>query len=624
MNDKIKALIDSRMTVAASPGNGVAKDVNPKNVRHQTPSASDDLARILALPRREPRIKDDAVAAALVDLMTKRFRFDNPKCKCASMGRKCIQGFNPAQAWALYEAGQTGGILGAIGVGHGKTALDFMIAMVLPNCKKVVLLIPPGLKAQLMREYLLWREHFRVPSIVMGEIGHVVHGAPVIHVVSYSIFSRAQSTSLMIQHDPDTVVADEGHKLRHANTATTGRVLRFFQMKPNTRLCTWSGTLTARSVKDYSHLAALALDAGSPLPLAAPTVAEWASAIDPSDWPAPPGILLQMCKQGESLHEGFHRRLSDTKGVITTTSGSGSQASLNIIERDPGDIPDALYQMIVDLRKSWTRPDGEEFVDILQVQACAKQLACGFYYRWKFPKMEPEALIKEWLLIRKAWHKEVREKLKQRTEHLDSPFLVTKAAIRFQQGYHLKDHPPGTLVLPVWDSFMWPEWKRIHKLVEPETEAVWVDDYLVDDAADWIAKHRGIVWYEFTSFGDRVARRAGVPMHGGGPGAEARILAETGSTSIVASIKSHGTGRDGLQRIFREQLIANPQSSGDAWEQLLGRLSREGQEADDIDTWVYRHTEEMEDAIEKAWQEAEYIQATMGTRMKVLSAAVSW
>jgi hypothetical protein len=584
-------------------------------IRHNAPKASEDLARILNLPRRIPPT-DLAQSEALIEMMTNRLRRDNPRCKCATLGRQCIKRLNFAQAWTLYEMGLQSGIVGIISVGHGKTALDILAAMVMPNCKKAVLLIPPGLREQLLREFELWREHFNVPSLVMGERGFVVPGAPIVHVVAYSMFSRPQSTELLGQLDPDTVIADEGHRLRYADTATTSRVLRYFSQKPQTRFCVWSGTLTARSIKDYSTLSAMALDRGSPLPLNPETVTEWAQAIDPSDWPAPPGDLLALCDKGEHLHRAFHRRLTETRGVISTTEASDIGASINLFERHPPEIPETVKEMLRDLRSSWTRPDGEEFVDVLQVKECAKQLACGFYYRWRFPKGEPEPLIRKWLAVRKAWHKELREKLKHRVEHLDSPLLATKAAIRFHSNYQ------GPL--PIWESFVWPEWREIRDKVYHETEAVWVSDYLAQDAVTWAKRNKGIVWYEHTAFGRKVGDLAGLPVHGGGPDAEARILAETGKRSIVASIDSHGTGRDGLQRIFSKQLVANPPSGGAPWEQLLGRLHRQGQTADEVDTWVYRHTEEMRDAIDTAWKLASYIQTTMGTRMKVLNATVEW
>ena len=199
--------------------------------------------------------------------------------------------------------------------------------------------------------------------------------------------------------------------------------------------------------------------------------------------------------------------------------------------------------------------------------------------------------------------------------------LLAKAAIRYYKRY---DGP-----LPVWQSLTWREWRDVRELVKPQSEAVWIDDYLAADAADWGKKNRGIVWYQHTAFGLKVAELSGLPLHRGGPGAGELIAAERGDRSIVASINAHGEGRDGLQFLFRQQLVANPPESratGGAakWEQLLGRLHREGQTADEIDTYMYRHTSEMREAWDRARELAGYVVGTIGTYQKLLTCSWTW
>lgn len=585
---------------------------------------SEDLRRVVKLPRRVPPKLDGVDGDALVELMNSRLKRENHNCKCSTFKRPCIDSLKPAQAWALYEAPLVNGLLAPIGVGHGKTGLDILISMVMPDCKLAVLFIPPGLKEQLIREYLVWREHWKVPSLVIGEKGYIVPGAPVVHVVPYSRFCREGATELLEKFKPDLIIADEGHKLRDRGTVTTGRVLRYWVSYPETRLVVWSGTFTSKSIKDYAHLAALSLKEGSPLPLDPDVVDEWSMALDPSDWPAPAGELIKLGandadhvpSDGECSYTDlclvYGRRLVSTLGVVATME-SAVGASLNLYERRPPSIPSSVKALLEDLRTGWIRPDGEELVDILSVAKSARELSCGFYYRWIFPHGEPNHLIEEWFAARKEWHKELRDKLKHREPHLDSPLLCTKAAIRFASDYSGE--------LPVWDSYTWKRWRDVCNKVYHETEAVWVDDWLAKDSAEWAKANRGIVWYEHDAFGKRVAQLSKAPQHGGGPGAEARILAETGKRSIVCSIASHGTGRDGLQRAFNEQLVSNPPSSGGAWEQLLGRLHRVGQEADEVNTWVYRHTPEISEALDKALQSARYIESTLRSEMKLLHMA---
>lgn len=586
-----------------------------ENAARRSVRMGGDLERIYALPRRAATDEGTARAASLVDLMTERLaRPRKGRCDCASMGRKCITRLKTKQAESLFEAPIAGGLLGPIGVGHGKTGLDILMPLVMPGCQLAVLLVPPQLRTQLMGDYLAWREHFHVPSIRIGDMGgHIVPGAPSLHVIPYTIFSRPESTDLLERLNPDLIIADEVHKLRHKDTARTGRLLRYFAAHPDTRFCGWSGTILAKSIKDKAHLAALALRYGSPLPLNPGTVDEWANAIDPSDWPAPPGALKIFIQGTESLHSAVHRRIVETRGVVATRE-SAIGASIILRDRKPPIIPPEIVRRLRELRTTWLRPDGEELVDGLEVNRCAKELASGFFYRWRFPRGEDPRLIEDWYRKRKAWRRELREKLKDRVPHLDSPGLCENAAIRAYAPAPYKGD------LPLWHALNWPAWAEISESVKPEPETIWIDEYLARDAVAWAKENRGIIWYEHSAFGKKVSELGGLPLHGGGPLAESRILAETGKRSIVVSIKSHGTGRDGLQRLFDTQLIANPPAGGDAWEQLLGRLHREGFEGNEVTTDVYRHTQEYADAIDRALQQARFVEGVMGSHQKLLAA----
>ncbi len=600
---------------APKPGQLALAPAHPDTGAVRKPVRIADLDRILALPRRAPLDDSSDRAEALVALMTERLQKPNTKCICATLDRPCITRLKPAQAWALFEIGMHGGLLGPIGVGHGKTGLDILAPMVLDNCRTVVLLVPPSVVSQLLHDYQAWSQHFRVPSIIAGKVGFIQAGNPVIHVIPYSKLSQASATTMLERLRPDTIIADEAHKLRYRDTATTSRVTRYFFEHPDTRLCCWSGTLTSKSIRDYAHLSTYALREKSPLPLSMSEVEQWSKVIDPSDWPAPMGELERLCKPGESIHTAFNRRLVESPGVVATRAGA-IDAAIYFHERCP-EVPESVNEMLTDLRKTWMRPDGEELVDAIAVARCARELASGFYYRWIFPRGESKELIAAWLLARKEWHQELRAKLKNRREHLDSPLLCTKAAIRWYDRDYTGD-------LPRWHAKTWTAWRDIRDKVQPETEAVWVDRYMIDDCAKWAKANKGIVWYEHTAFGRLLSEVSGLPLHEGGLDAEAKIRAEKGDTSIVASIKSHGTGRDGLQLLFNNQLVANPPVSASAWEQLLGRLHRIGQSEDEVNTTVYRHTQELRDAFDKTLLYARYIQGTIGSLQKLLSANVTF
>jgi hypothetical protein len=121
-----------------------------------------------------------------------------------------------------------------------------------------------------------------------------------------------------------------------------------------------------------------------------------------------------------------------------------------------------------------------------------------------------------------------------------------------------------------------------------------------------------------------VAELAGLPCHGGGPNSEAAIRAETGKRSIVASLKAHGKGLDGLQLKFNKQLLLEWPSSNRIVEQWLGRLHREGQRADAIYTDYYAHVSESREALKKVLARAAFNHTMSGILPKILLADGDW
>lgn len=609
---------------------------------------SADLQRIAALPRRELNPKDPSAASKWTTLLHRERSLEEGACNCVERWGFCITELNAIQGWALEEAARVGGILAPIGVGHGKTGVDLLIAWALKTYAEergerfdagrsfaAVLLIPANLKAQLLsRDYPQWAAHFKVPSLAGGGRGLVFAGRPILHVVTYNELSSPKSSTLLARIAPRVIIADEAHNLKARDRARGKRFLRYFADAPQTAFAGQSGTITTHSLKDYAHLAELALRDGSPLPLHWPTVEEWAAALDASEFPAPVGQLRVLCAPGETARQGFMRRLVETPGVVATEESALGTSLVITDRRPPPTVPSDLARMIDDVRELWLRPDGEELVDAIQKANVCRQLACGFFYRWRFPRGETREQIDAWLAARKNWHKEVREKLKYGREFMDSPLLVTKAAIRWHEGYaHVDPNtkertfiPPKTRngPQPTWNADFWPAWKELRDTVEPETEAVWVDDFLANDVAAWLRARdgkespHGIVWYEHDAFGRRVAQLSGAPLFGPGSEASARILNEKGTRSIVASIRAHGTGKN-LQA-FACNLFPNPMSDGAIWEQTLARTHRPGQRADEVVAELYRHTPEFIEAFDQAMIRARYIQETTGSKMKLLYA----
>lgn len=514
-----------------------------------------------------------------------------------------------------------------------------LLAPLAVDCKTAIILIKPDQRIHYRAAYLRLREHFRVPSLIFDrndsvdtQGAYIVDGAPTAHVIPYSLLSNPKSTTLLEQIAADTVIADEWHLLANRGSTRTTRFLRYMSKEPCKRLAGWSGSTIKKSVKDAAHLAAHSLGLASPYPIKQDDVEAFGAVIDPSPMPdrtSPtarrllaafgkdvkyaddPAFAIGLCGDG-GIREGFRERVFSTLGVIAT-SASSAPCSLTIKERVITRMPEDVCAKLAEARLGH-RPDGEELTEAVEITACARTVAAGYYHYWAYPRNEPIEIREDWFAKRQAWNRELRAKLIYGETHLDSPHLCANAAERAWRD------PRYEGSLPVWPADNWPAWIAIKDAIEPDPRTRVFDDFLASDAAAWATEHRGIVWVQSRAFGQRIAELAGINYHGGGPDAESRIHAEDGKRSIVVSLKAHGESRDELQFKFYKQLFAEVMSSADRWEQALGRLVRQGQLADTVETWVYRHVSENRDAFRNAVMYAEYIEATTPNKQLILAA----
>lgn len=473
------------------------------------------------------------------------------------------------------------------------------------HAKKIVLLVPPQLRSQLLQHDIpMLNKHWKLPLDRL-------------RVVAYSELSNAKTADLLDTIAPDLIVADEAHNLRHASAARTKRFLRYMKEHPECRFVGLSGTITRRSLKDYQHLAELALRKNSPLPNHHPTLMDWAMAIDVSKKePMPPGALLKLCDDEELdaiadapnvfdaqtyVRNAFRRRLVETPGVVATEE-SALGTSLVITGLRPL-VPAEVKVAIEDLHKKWVIDD-EELVDALSVARVGRQLAGGFYYRWIWPNGQKDY---EWLEARKNWNREVREILKRSRKGLDSPLMITNAILRGE-----------------FESTTYEAWAKVKDRYKPTppTEAVWISKFLVEESIRWAHETcskaaPGIIWYESDAFGREVAKLGDFPFFGPGTKASeelARINAQKAPV-IVCSRPAHGTGKN-LQQYCRN-LFTAPSTGGVDWEQTIARTHRPGQEADDVFVDVFLHTDDMQGAYISAVRDARYIEETGGQKQKL-------
>lgn len=513
----------------------------------------------------------------------------------------------PIQSAVLIEAANANGLLGPVGVGHGKTLASLLVGAAM-NAKKIVLMVPPQLRTQLIKNDIpMLNKHWKLPLDRL-------------RVIAYSELSNARTAELLDELKPDLIVADEAHNLRHASAARTKRFLRYMREHPECRFVALSGTMTRRSLKDYQHLSELALRKNSPLPNHYPTLMDWAMALDVSKKePMPPGALLQLCNRYEldqialardtfsaqtHVRHAFRRRVVETPGVVATEE-SALGTSLIITGLRPL-VPAEVQAAITKLHNTW-EIDDEELVDALSVARVGRQLSQGFFYRWVWPNGVKDH---EWLDARKNWNQEVREILKRSRKGLDSPLLITNAVLRGD-----------------FESTTYAAWAAVKDRYNPTppVEAVWISKFLIHEAVRWAQEtctkaSPGIIWYESNAFGRELSQVSGFPFFGPGTKASEEIAAVNAHKTpvIICSRAAHGTGKN-LQQFCRN-LFTCPSTGGVDWEQTIARTHRPGQEADEVFVDVFLHTDDMEAAYYSALRDARYIEQTQGQKQKLLYA----
>lgn len=365
--------------------------------------------------------------------------------------------------------------------------------------------------------------------------------------------------------------------------------------------------------------------------------------------------------------KAFQHRMRTASGVVLTRSTSAKDVALVVHGLYP-EAPDTVLDAMTAVDEQGTDPDGNVVPDATSAWRVKRQLAQGFYYVWDWPtdiatgrprRDEP------WLQARSQWNRHVRQQIRDRgTTGYDSALLVYSTVGRKVR--HLcdtdverawvdfvsracKDEHPGVVssrekdALHAWldaggdetvfaaveqaltlrkanDELLaaWLTWsaRQKHK-PRPPTKAIWISEYLVDAAVQWLRTQnaegfKGVVWYDFAETGKALGRR-GLPVYGAG------TTPPQVATDVALSLQVHSEGKN-LQAWSR-MLVLCPPSSGRRWEQCLARLHRTGQKAVVVRCWVNAHVQEFREALAAARAAADYVQAQTGNEQKLLVAA---
>lgn len=486
----------------------------------------------------------------------------------------------PVQAAALRDLHDYRGLVGPIPVGEGKALISLLAPVVLES-KRPLLLVPAKVREQTHRKVIPeMRKHWRLH--------------PRLKIMGYSELSLEKNKNFLETYQPDLIIADEAHSLAHKSAGRTKRVVRYMREFQNTIFVPLSGTITRKGLRDYWHMVLWALKPIlCPLPLRWNELQDWGDAIDadvPEEKRMAPGALKRFCLPGDNIRQGFMRRFTETPGVVGVKT-SNVKASLYLHEKkvkSSGVVHSSLFKMQTD----WETPYGDMITEAVDLARKLTELSTGFFYRW-----DPEP-PEEWLRARKEWKHYVRETLRYNKRKLDTELQVWNE----QEN---ADQPLG----------IWSEWKKIRKTFEINTVPVWVDDYMVKDAAQWLEKNDGIVWTSHVAFAKKLAEYSGKPYFGAGKQASIEILDARGP--IIASVNAHSEGKN-LQHQWAKNLIICPAPSGQVNEQLMGRTHRRHQREDEVTFEWYMHTDIFRSNWRTALIDARYLEDSTGVRQKLL------
>jgi len=499
------------------------------------------------------------------------------------------------------------GMFAQSAVGSGKSLAILLFAMLYPDVKTTVLLLPPDLVTEMEGEIFKWREHFN--------LGDSEGRMPIF--LPYSQLSQAKSSALLRHLDPDLIIADESQNLGNPGAARTKRFLRHFDDKPDCRFIALTGTITDQSIHEYAHLLRLAVRRLSFIPMPKdPHYNSWRSVIDVDGRPNKDDVrrMQPLCDlfkvpwpqreasnadlvaaQRKASRQAFNLRLASTYGVLMTTESS-TDTALNISVVSPDFGPD-LREIIKQVATEEVLPNGDDIVDGTELARHMGTLSIGFFNQWDWDAVDADS---EWDKARKAWASEVRSYLKDFSrEGCDSPALVER--------WVREESPRNNLSKAFW------AWDALRDMDAPPTITTWVSNEVLIWARDWLYSQDGpaILWYYSRAVGERLSLM-GMPVKTAKPKPDPRRMPQA-CLPMKVFHKGHN------MQPYRNCLVLEQWSSGKMTEQLLGRNHRNGQE--EACEWeILAHTDSQHRRLEKCVLRSEYIQDSTQQKQKLLLA----
>ena len=484
--------------------------------------------------------------------------------------------------------------------------------------------------------------------------------SPGCYVMPFSLLSRDDTLEVLDLISPELIVVDEVHNLRRTNVARTKAIMTYLR-DVGPQFVAMSGTITQKSLIDYQHLISASLGDGSPLPRTGSMAKSWDLTLNAAaEEPTPEGTKLMRPlldwardltgepydpREVRSYRTAFRHRLNSAPGeVVSDATELGVSLDLRDLPvPDYKQHPDwpKLEKLLQDVEK-FTTPQGEQIAHAFHRYKWNMELSAGFYnlLEWPTPQdvMKTRSVSKEKAedalegarvhhAAQQNYYSWLRKFFKKSPAGLDTPRRIGRSLA--------SKKPDSRIPNEVRDA-----WATAHDikdaveekfgfLVERKGRPVRVCDYKIRHAVEWAKENKkGIMWVWHQEVGRwlyEALEEAGLdPIYCPAGEKYNRLIESIGDAQmggkgdrlVVASLVAHGTGKN-LQAFNRAFFMQWPRSGKDA-EQTIGRIHRDGQEADEVDIYT-NITLEFDSLIRSAClNDSIYVQATTGAPRKVV------
>ncbi len=652
------------------------------------PLSQIDFARILSLPVHpldQPRCPDpETYARTLV----------NP---AAPMEEGKPFALRPLQIDALYEYETLGGLISPLGVGQGKSLIAIGAAKIgiqRRGHRRAVILVPPEVLDQLVTvDIPKARARLALDGIAFWPVkGNAEKRKWIceqpgsgVWIYTYSLLSTPTGEEELRTIAPTLFICDEAQRIANRTSARTKRWLGVVSliedaiakrrlgpdlMAKHVEVLALSGTITRKSVKDYAHLAELALINASPVPHHGQSIYELSTAIDQDHegtglseeerkrvelfmrWAESQGVDWRSEKYSkhsrqEMMREAYQLRLRSAPGVVGS-SDAGVEASLIIAWSEPQRPRNASTELMVthmqNIVEKMQTPDGDEIDFAMHSFKWLWELSSGFYNSLQWPnedavirtqamkhrpvsRSEATAIIlasQGHHALLQAYHVQLRRFLKSiYIPKCDTPMLVAAEITRQIEGREHHHKLPRDLI----EAYSLQKAARFDEMIERFSTAVRICDYKPAAAVQWAQEHHpskkgpgGYIWFHHPELGRwacELLTEAGIE-HTFAPAGNNDAPFKQG---IIVASYAHGTGKN-LQHHSRNLFLELPQTAL-TMEQTIGRTHRSGQKADDVRCDVYVGNGFELALYNHLLAQADYIQATTGMAQRLCYATHS-